>query len=911
MAQENILSLSLSEYRKQISELKNELTTLTRGSEEYNAKCREIQSMQSKVTQAMKDAKQGGVALDGSYNQLVATMSELKEQWKATSDEAERANLGKQINDINTQLKDLDASTGNFQRNVGDYANQFANAFKGLGVSLGGAERAFALASTAGMSFKGVLTMISTHPIIAVVTVLVGIFMKLKDAIANNETTSRKWSKAMSAFKPIINAITNAIDWLAGILADVVLWISEAIPKVLDWVGGFSKSFFNILGGIVDAITFIPRKIGDAMKAVVNIVTEALTKVGGVVDEVLNAVGVDSNIAGSIGKIGNFIEGVIGKYTSFLNGAGDAVRAFGDKVDGFMKNLSTAMVTAQKTEEKRQKLEDDIREGEVKTAESEKKQAELRLQIAQATGKKRLELERQLQKEIITNGKRQEQLAKRQYDMAKYYASLTPNSKEDNERLNQLLVNTKRAEANTIQSQVKVQQKITKGEQELTKAVEKEAEKRAKAMVDAEKKKTEAQRKEEQKRKQALADYVKEENEIINGAKTQTSDSLKDLKEEENFLKTIGNLTAEKQKEIENERYKITKDGIENELKLQQEKLKELEKYGELSKDEQMKTENIINSLIIQSFRENLIHKTNEEKIYLEERKKLYEKDLKERQQLETRGTAENSLKENIEKVDLAEQYTNGLINYDEYQKQLTERQEYWENIKLQRQIESDQAQVDELQRFYDELLLKYGENNQNVIEAKQKLDEALLKKSQDTNTKELKDAENNAKKKKKLDDDETKYKQKKLKAYEAFSSGMQSLLGENTKTAKALAITDAVVSTWQGASAILAEGPKAYGGGPWGLAAMIGAMTGEIATGMANVKNIISEKQSDSASASSSVSAISNASVTPLLDETQDLLNMTNISLSNGENQRVYVVESDITDAQNKVRVSENNSTF
>ena len=77
----------------------------------------------------MKVGKQTTDAAEGSYNQLAQTMSELKKQWKATGDEAERNELGAKILDINNQLKELDASTGNYQRNVGDYANAFEQAF--------------------------------------------------------------------------------------------------------------------------------------------------------------------------------------------------------------------------------------------------------------------------------------------------------------------------------------------------------------------------------------------------------------------------------------------------------------------------------------------------------------------------------------------------------------------------------------------------------------------------------------------------------------------------------------------------------------------------------------------------------------------------------------------------------------
>lgn len=120
---------SLREYKKHIDDLRGSLLQLDETSEDYNKIAQEITTEQNKLNEVMKVGKGVTDAAEGSYNQLAQTMSELKKQWKATADEAERDQLGKQILDINNQLKELDASTGNYQRNVGDYANAFETAF--------------------------------------------------------------------------------------------------------------------------------------------------------------------------------------------------------------------------------------------------------------------------------------------------------------------------------------------------------------------------------------------------------------------------------------------------------------------------------------------------------------------------------------------------------------------------------------------------------------------------------------------------------------------------------------------------------------------------------------------------------------------------------------------------------------
>ncbi len=120
---------SLKDYKKHIDDLRGSLLQLDETSEEYKKISQEIKNEQDKLNEVMKAGKYDVDQAEGSYNQLTKTMSELKKEWKATGDEARRAELGQQILDINNQLKELDQSTGDFHRSVGDYANAFEKAF--------------------------------------------------------------------------------------------------------------------------------------------------------------------------------------------------------------------------------------------------------------------------------------------------------------------------------------------------------------------------------------------------------------------------------------------------------------------------------------------------------------------------------------------------------------------------------------------------------------------------------------------------------------------------------------------------------------------------------------------------------------------------------------------------------------
>ena len=112
-------------YREQMNSAKVSSTEFNEAQKKLNDTLAQINNVLSLGTKEFQET-------NGSYNSLVRTMSQLTQAWRATGDEATRAALGKKILEINTQLKELDASRGNFQRNVGNYQS----AFDGLSTSM-------------------------------------------------------------------------------------------------------------------------------------------------------------------------------------------------------------------------------------------------------------------------------------------------------------------------------------------------------------------------------------------------------------------------------------------------------------------------------------------------------------------------------------------------------------------------------------------------------------------------------------------------------------------------------------------------------------------------------------------------------------------------------------------------------
>lgn len=116
---------TVKDLKAEIERLRETIKGLDSTSDEYKKVLGELKEAQDGLATSMKKTATETVAAEGSYNALSKQMSQLKKQWKATADEAERASLGKEIKAINDQLKAFDKSIGNNQRNVGNYAGSF------------------------------------------------------------------------------------------------------------------------------------------------------------------------------------------------------------------------------------------------------------------------------------------------------------------------------------------------------------------------------------------------------------------------------------------------------------------------------------------------------------------------------------------------------------------------------------------------------------------------------------------------------------------------------------------------------------------------------------------------------------------------------------------------------------------
>lgn len=263
---------SMKEYKQYIDKLTASLLDLDKESEEYAKTCKDIQTAQDKMNEVMYDTKKETDAAEGSYNALNKQLNELKKTWKATTDQTERAELGKKMLEVNNQLKDLDASVGNFQRNAGNYESAFAgigDQFEALGGPMASLKQGVA---GVGQAFKALIA----NPVGAVIAAIVVSVKALVDAFKRNEEATNKLKSAFSAFAPIVDGIKIAIDKVVTTIAD---FASNAIPKLVSGVvsaGSTVAGWLNKIGIISDEkFAQIKENIDSTAEAIKNGTTDA------------------------------------------------------------------------------------------------------------------------------------------------------------------------------------------------------------------------------------------------------------------------------------------------------------------------------------------------------------------------------------------------------------------------------------------------------------------------------------------------------------------------------------------------------------------------------------------------------------------------------------------------------------
>lgn len=238
---------NIQDLKDNITVLKSVLKDLDIGSEEYNRVLMELNVNQNALKDAMhytatesKSAEeamhgiaQGAAGLGNSYNALVARMKTLREEWRSTEDVARRNELGRQINEVNQKLKELDASTGSFKRNVGDYEGALKRTAEGFNATAGSASAAIGPINRVTAGFKA----LAKTPVAAVLGLIALALYKVVDGLKSSEDNLNSLSSSMSVFRGLGDQFTRLMQRLGSAVAGAAEWLATYTEKMLEAMG--------------------------------------------------------------------------------------------------------------------------------------------------------------------------------------------------------------------------------------------------------------------------------------------------------------------------------------------------------------------------------------------------------------------------------------------------------------------------------------------------------------------------------------------------------------------------------------------------------------------------------------------------------------------------------------------------
>ena len=876
MADESMIYASLEDYKIKIGELRAELETLTIGSQQYNAVLLELNNTTKEMTDKTVSAKD-------------ATLS----------------------------LKD----------NFSDTVTQITGSVGPMSTALGGVTTSITGFQTAWTNLTKVFM---ANPWVAAITVLLGTLMmiikKVSDAIKGNEQTSNKWSKAMATFQPILDAITNAFDWLAEVFVDAISTITDNLPGFLRNFGKGAKKVLDFIGSIVDAVLFLPKVVVDAVTSAMPTIMKVITGPMRALSSILAALGADDwakTVNAAADSVVEFGVDAANTVNNLIKNAGNFVKELGTKIESSMNSLAGQMEHSRKLKEQEIKLTKEQRQATDELAQSQLKQGEIRDKIAKETDpKKQIELYKQLENEQNKAYDKQAKLAKQRYDLAVQYAALTPNDKAANDNLANLKANITKIEAERAAAMARTHRRATKMQERVNKAM---SAGNKKAQQEALKRIAEEERAAIEASKKVFNDL----HDQIKDLDGTTDVLLFDLNDQEKRLKLLGKLDADAQKTMVNQRYKVQKDDLDARIKMYDEAFKN----EALMEDERKKMTEEYNKLKDKQYKLDKQHEYDLLAIQINAIKTRRDEATKKatnEQSIETSASNQQYYEELKQLNDLYEQ---GKISYNDYLTGLETAKQDNEQRLNEIAEKGSKERIAALKKYFEDIVAQFGADSPEALEAYAKYQQAMTDETKRQTDSRIKENKREAQDRIKNLKQNMKIAQQLSKSVAnvmgTVSDIMQSNIEEKVKrgeiseeeaekefeNVKKLQIAEAIVNTLTGAlqAQLSVWGPDSQIHGVWtkiAMSALLGAQT--LATGYAQVQKIRNTTFGGGGSGAAQPTIITGAA-TPLLNEAQDINDLDAMYVTGRPPQdtRVYVLESDITNAQNnrKVRVTE--STF
>lgn len=239
---------SLRELGEQVAKNKTRLDELKKEGKENSDEFIKLANENKVLTQQMRQTEkqiQNNIkqqkAQQDSLVQLRAKLANLNKQYDEMSGfdriGVKGQELQRTIKGLSDQISGLEADTGRYQRNVGNYKS----ALEGLSGSF----------KAAGLSTKGFdqsLKLLNGNPIMLLLTGLVTVVRNIIKAFKGNEEATMALKQAFSAFNPIIDATKRGLESFANVIVNVVTKTVNGLTSAIGWLLEKTQQLGNFFG---------------------------------------------------------------------------------------------------------------------------------------------------------------------------------------------------------------------------------------------------------------------------------------------------------------------------------------------------------------------------------------------------------------------------------------------------------------------------------------------------------------------------------------------------------------------------------------------------------------------------------------------------------------------------------------
>ena len=730
------------------------------------------------------------------------------------------------------------------------------------------------------------------------------------------EEETGRFQRNVGNYPEVVKAIIPGINDLNGLLGTLGLQMEDleggakkgfnslasSVGKSFSQIGNIIKN--NPIGAILTAIVLVVNKLVDAFKKNDDAMT-ALQKAFTAFEPIIEGV--------------NFLFDKLAEGVAWLvGGIANLVKAVGSLIPAYNESQKAAEGLVQAQDD----LEEAEREYTVNSARRNKEIAKLRDEAMENPDvRERMKALKEAQRLEEENLKEELALSKKRMKNRILQAEIEKDtSDETKNEIAKMRADMLQAEQHYYEEHRKLQKEYNKYEREAISGLSKERQelyKNIKAKLD------DLEADKERIKKKKLLYYI-----TLTG---DTSSKIYQMIAKKIDSEYSGNgKIAALQKQIdglllEAENAQKKADKVTNDAKDESEKVAEnLEKLDEkLLNDHkrllaQLKKDNDEDKKILDAaLKEKLISQEEFQK-KSKALKDKYDEDVTKQNQKASDEISQNRMSNRESQIN--EKYDNGEslesqlldLEYDDYADYQLRKQQLAEEIN-QKILENEIKKSQDMIALWQQELSDWEgtEEEKAKLQAKidaeqEKLDKNLVKKQEATM-----EAQNNV-----IQKNEKKKEKNREQANKALSQSLSTasaLAGDNAEAQKGIQVSEAIINTISGAVGTFQGIMKDTDG--WGLpyATVMTALV--TAAGMANVKEIIDTKipgGDGSGSAASTAPSINASSVASLTDSTQAVNTVIgDETIQAMSDQRVYVVESDITSTQKKVEVAENGNNF